>query len=405
MEYRRILLVAVASLIFLAACCSNPTDNEADKGIIVALSDPDGAFIYIDGELQSNTTPAQFELDVATYIIKVAKLGYDVDPESVVVSIEKDATDTVVFALTPSSDTSYISVSADYDYVPIYIDGVPAEAFTPAVVPVAGGSHSVSIAGWVFEAVSAQDVDAIAGDTVDAIFDLDFRRCALIEEFSHVNCSNCPEAAEAVHSTVEDNADSVVSIEWHPQQSGGTDPFHVDNPEIHDGRVSYYGFTGIPRVFVAGQQVPDPTSASAVSAYVVDALSATGDASKVKLWGVADGEGEAHLGIIAQGISAEGVIEIAVVEKHRHYDSAPGINGMTDFYNVPRELYIYPSSGTMTLEDGVVQYIDLSGISIPVDGVSADYSYIIWFQRDADGLYSAGENILCSPGKLETFTH
>ncbi|HHD82536.1 MAG TPA: PEGA domain-containing protein [Bacteroidetes bacterium] len=92
MEYRRILLVAVASLIFLAACCSNPTDNEADKGNLVALSDPDGAFIYIDGELQSNTTPAQFELDVATYIIKVAKLGYDVDPESVVVSIEKDTT-------------------------------------------------------------------------------------------------------------------------------------------------------------------------------------------------------------------------------------------------------------------------------------------------------------------------
>ncbi len=401
MRNRWILLTSIVTVAFLVVGCGKSTNNDEEKGDIMVLSDPDGAFVYLDGELTSHSTPAQIELDVATYVVSVAKLGWTADPGSVVVAVLKGETDTVEFELSASSDTAYIAVSADYDNIPIYIDGVPAELFTPAVVQVSSGGHEVFIDGWIFKTPASQAVEAVSGDTAYAVFDLDFRRCALIEEFSHVNCTNCPDAAEAVHGVVENHSDSVVSIEWHPQQSGGTDPFHEENPTIHDGRVSYYNFVGIPKVFVAGKQVPTATSESAISAFVDDALSVSNDASKVKLWGVVDSEGDANLGIVAEGISAEGVIKIAVVEKHRHYDSAPGINGMTDFYNVPAELYTYPASGTITLADGVAQYAEISEITIPAGGVPADYSYIIWFQKDSDGIYSAGEEILCSPGKLD----
>lgn len=393
-------LCCLAVFILLLACGDKPTHPDTDKGTLVVLSDIDEAFVYIDEILTSWTTPAEIELDVKSYCVKVAKIGYVVDPESLIVSLQKDVIDTAFFELTASSDTAFLNITANYDYVSILIDGIPAEAFTPAFIPISSGGHEVVLEGWVFEGSYSQTVSTSSSETTDVAFDLEFGPRVLIEEFSHVNCTNCPGAAASVHQVVENFGDSVVSIEWHPQQSGGTDPFHVANPDIHDGRVTYYNFVGIPKVYVAGKPIVDPSSISAITSYVDNYISYANDASKIKLWGIAKSNGDVFIGALANGISVEGVIKIAVVEKHRTYSDPPGINGMTDFYNVPMEFYSYPVSGTIVLADGEATYIELIEIDIPPGGTPADYSYIVWFQRDMDGVYTEGEDILCSPGIL-----
>ncbi len=395
-----VLVFGVAVFLTILACGGNGTDPDPDMGTLVVLSDPDGAFVYIDGALKTASTPASFELEAKSYNIKAAKLGWSATPESLVIAVAKDQTDTAYFELTPASDTAYFDVDANYSFASIFIDGVPTGQYTPAVIAVPSGSHSVSIDGWAFEGPFSMSANAAAGETTAVDLVLEFGPRVLIEEFSHVNCTNCPDAAEAVHTVSGNFSGAAIAIEWHPQQSGGTDPFHAANPAIHDGRVSYYGFVGIPRVFVAGKMVADPTSVAAIAAFVNSYLSPTNDAAKINLWGVVQ-SGNVHLGIIARGISAEGVIKVAVVEKHRNYATAPGINGMKDFYNVPMVLYTHPSSGTITLSDGVAQYLDFTEINIPTGGTPSDYSYVVWFQRDSDGVYSAGEEILCSPGILD----
>ncbi|HHS50476.1 MAG TPA: PEGA domain-containing protein [candidate division Zixibacteria bacterium] len=401
MSRKIIFLFALAIAILILACNGTPTDNDPEEGKLVVLSEPEGAFVFLDGTSTSQTTPAEFDLDPKAYMVKVAKIGWIATPESIRVNLLADETDTAFFELTPASDTAFIAVSANFDFVPIYINSVPTGELTPAMIPVPSGNFEVSVAGWVFDGNYSQTVSLTAGETTAVEFELEFGNRVLIEEFTHVNCPNCPEAAEAVHQVVDNFGGSVVAVEWHPQQSGGTDPFHQANPAIHDGRVSYYGFAGIPRVFVAGKQVPDPRSVSAITAYVNNYMSPDNDAQKVKIWGVAQNGGDLKIGIFAEGISVEGAFNIAVVEKSRHYATAPGTNGMKDFYNVPMEFYSYPSAGTLALSSGVPQYIELSGMNIPTGGNPSDYSYIIWFQRDDDDTYLPEEEILCSPGILE----
>jgi len=395
-----ILVVILIVSFFLSGCPENNNGPEEEFGTIVIFSDPDGASIFIDNTLKEGiATPASLELEPGSYRVNLGLHGYESSPESIIVNVENESFDTLDFILTEISDTGYIEVSANYDEAIIYIDGVPSGYYTPATLPLGAGSHMILAGGWSFTELEPESVYITEGDTHSVSFGLNFHRTALIEEFSHVNCTNCPNAAAAVQEVLSDIGDSIIAIEWHPEQSGGVDPFHADNAEMHDGRVDYYAFVGIPRVFVAADLVPDPTSVSTITAYVEDALNEDSPCSDFALWGHVSEPGMAKVGIKAIGDAGEGIIRMVVVENHRHYDTAPGSNGMTDFHNVPRTMNRYPATGAFGLEIGDVLYFAIE-FDVPSDLSDGEYSLIAWFENDANGIFETGEEILCKPCKI-----
>lgn len=389
-------LIAIAFF----SCDGNNGNNQSEKGIIVVLSNPEGASVLINGTLKSGTTPVSFELDPGKYTVKARKTGYIPEPESIVVNLAEGETDTALFELREISDTAYVFVSANYLWVPIFIDGIPSGFHTPALIAVSPGNHSILVDGFSFRTPASRNIVATRGDTVFTNFALEFRRCALIEEFTHVNCVNCPDVASAVHAVLDATGDSLVFLEWHPQQSGGIDPFRQDNPALHDGRVLFYDFVGIPRVFVAGQMVPTPTSVSAIQTFVNNALSGSSRVHDFKIWGHEISRGSVFLAIVGvSGYDANGVIKVVCVETHRHYSTAPGTNGMTDFYDVPRRMTVEPSTGTMTIPHGEPRYFTLS-VEIPADLSAGQYKIIAWFEKNDDGVFGSGD-VIHSPCILD----
>jgi len=395
---KKLSVVSAILLVLVLGCNESANGPDVDIGAIIVMSEPAGGSVFINGALQTGvTTPAEFELSSGEYTIKASKVGYEVEPDSDLVTVFEGSVDTSFFTFSEISDTGYIVVLANYDYIPIYIDGAPSGTFTPDTVPLAPGVHVVYPDCWSIVSPMPETVEVVAGAIIDLEFDIYFKRTVLIEEFSHVNCINCPNASAAVHSVLSNYGDSLTAIEWHPQQSGGADPFQQDNPDMHDNRAAYYDFVGIPRVYVAGQQVLDPMSTTAISSMVGNAFGLASAVNDFALWGSIVEGSTAKVGIKATGLSdADGAVYLAVTEVHRHYDSAPGINGMTDFYNVPRRLRRYPESGVFNISAGEIIYMEID-FDVPSDLSSGEYSVIVWFQRDADGIYTAGEEILCTP--------
>ncbi len=390
-----LIIALIISALIISGCDdgNGPTD---EKGTLVVTSDPTGAVVFINGQIQSGvTTNASIELDAGNYTIRVAKTGYDASPDSIIIAIETNATDTAAFTLSEISDTGYVLVESSYDDAPVFIDGVPS-GYSNETIEVGAGSHTVRIDGWAFAPSAEEEIDVVSGDTTIVNISADFVHSCLIEEFSHVNCVNCPDAAEAVQTVLSNYADSVYAVEWHPDLAG-IDPFREDNEEMHDGRGDYYGVSGMPQVYVAAQAVPDPTSVSVIGSYVSNALSDT-DVQRFKLWARVIDANTVRVNYNVASGDGTGVFKIAVVENHRHFDSPQGSSGMTDFHNIARRMSVYPTSGTATISAMGNFEVDFV---VPEDLDPGEYHILAWFQNDADGIYDPGEEILCSPCRAE----
>ena len=393
MKKTAILLIAIAITTLFIACDSNDPSDE--KGTLHVISDPDSASILIDGTLQTGKyTNTTFELDPGNYTIRVAKSGYDSSPESTIVEINADVIDTVHFILSEMSDTGYIFVDCPYDDAPVFIDGIMA-GFSNEYIESGAGIRNVRIDGWAFNSAT-ETIALTSGDTATVEITPAFVSSCLIEEFSHVHCSNCPDAAEAVQTVLSAYGDSVLAIEWHPNLAG-IDPFRADNPAMHDGRGAYYDVTGMPQVFVAGNVVPDPTSSTVISSSVSNALS-NSDVQNFKLWARVIDESSVRVNCEVQTGTGTGLFKLVVVENSRHFDTAPGSNGMTDFHNIARRMTTYPTTGTTEISSNASFTMDYE---VPEDLGDGEYHIVIWFQKDADGIYTPGEAITCSPCRAE----
>jgi len=395
-----VLFIAIGLAIVLFSGCDNNNGPVDEKGNLVVVSEPTGASIFLDGQLQGDIlTNATIELDPGAFAVAVGKSGFDSTPDSLVITIVAGKTDTAFFTLSEISDTGYIYVNADYEDAPVLVDCVPS-GFTMDTIPVSVGSHSVQIGGGAFVQSEAENANVTSGAVTDVVIsDIEFKHACLIEEFSHVNCVNCPDAAEAVQTVLANFGDSVLAIEWHPHLAG-IDPIRALNPEMHDGRGDYYDIIGMPQVLVAAQSVTDPTSVSAISAYVTNSLAEGSAVGDFKLWGRVIGEETARIHYHSMGGTGVGIIKLAVVRIHRHFDVAPGSNGMLDFHNIARKLFIEPEIGVMNIDAGSTGFVDII-YDIPIDLIFGEYKLLAWFERDADGVFSPGEEILCSPCKVE----
>ena len=341
---RLFLVIALIISILIISGCDDGNGPTDENGTLIVTSEPTGAVIFINGQIQNGiTTNASIELDAGDYTIRVAKTGYDASPDSIVIAVEANATDTAAFTLSEISDTGYVLVECSYDDAPVLIDGVPS-GYSNEPIEISAGSHTVRIDGWAFTPSAEEEINVVSGDTTIINISVDFVHSCLLEEFSHVNCVNCPDAAVAVQTVLETYGDSVYAVEWHPDLAG-IDSIREDNIAMHDGRGDYYGVSGMPQVLVSAQAVPDPTSVSVITSYVSNSLS-DADVQRFRLWARIIDENTVRVNYNVISGDGIGVFKIVVVENHRHFNSPQGSSGMTDFHNVARRMTTYPETGT-----------------------------------------------------------
>jgi hypothetical protein len=186
------------------------------------------------------------------------------------------------------------------------------------------------------------------------------QRLVLLEHFTQASCGPCASVNPGLHTLLTANPDKITSIMVHTSWPG-YDPMYNHNTVDAGARTSYYSVNSVPHSVLDGNfynghpsgwnintvniryAVPSPFNLS-----INQNLSPDNDTLFVTM-------------LVEATASVTGPITafMTVIEKHIHFNTAPGSNGEKDFYNVMKKLL--PTK---------------TGISLPTPMSAGDYVII-----------------------------
>ncbi len=179
------------------------------------------------------------------------------------------------------------------------------------------------------------------------------QRLVLFEEFTQASCGPCASQNPTFDALLTANASKCTSIKYHTSWPG-VDIMNAQNPTDVATRVSFYNVSGVPDAEMDGTActgssysgAPANANQAMINAeyaipasfdlYINQQLSPANDSIFVTV-----------LGKATAAVSGSLVFQCAVIEKHIHFNTAPGTNGEKDFYNVMKKML--PSGAGTTL--------------------------------------------------------
>lgn len=173
------------------------------------------------------------------------------------------------------------------------------------------------------------------------------QRYVVFEEFTNASCGPCASQNPGFQALMAANTSKCAYITYHWNFPGVNDPMYLANPADMETRIGYYGFNFVPSCVMDGVTIPSCsggyagapaciTQSMINTEYAVPSpfqltisqqLSPNNDSIYVTVQG-----------LCTEAVSGSLVCHLVVVEKHIHYNNAPGNNGEKDFYNVMRKM-------------------------------------------------------------------
>lgn len=209
----------------------------------------------------------------------------------------------------------------------------------------------------------------------------------LFEHFTQASCGPCASQNPGFESGILiPNPDIVRHIAYHTSWPG-VDPMNAFNPGDVATRVTYYGVTGVPDVFMNGNQKNGQPGAFTQAD--VDAQFSMGSPVKIKVTETDLGSSrDVTVDVITVGTVPGGTYKlyVAIVEDPIDFGSAPGSNGETHFPNVFRTMLPSASGATLVpaalgstvsvtynyLEDAAYNLANIKAIAYLVNNVTKE---------------------------------
>uniref|UniRef100_A0A7V3E6J2 T9SS type A sorting domain-containing protein n=1 Tax=Ignavibacterium album TaxID=591197 RepID=A0A7V3E6J2_9BACT len=172
-----------------------------------------------------------------------------------------------------------------------------------------------------------------------------FQRNILLEEWTSSTCGPCAANNPTIDAFIAARFDSLVAIKYHMNwPSPGNDPMYLYNPQQATDRRTYYGVNAVPHVIMDGiinPEYPYSNPPSLPNAFyprksVGTPLSLS--VTNTRLPGDTI-QADVTLQISTQLPAGQYYLRVHAVERHIHYNTPPGSNGETDFYDVFRRAY------------------------------------------------------------------
>jgi thiol-disulfide isomerase/thioredoxin len=178
-SYLRYWASVVLSLLVVSCLFTCSTKNLlgiGKAGAIFVNSDPAGADIIVDQTLTGKRTPDTIlDLPVGDHTVSVSLSGFMVSPDSAMVTVSEDRTDTVEFVLL-EADKGSLRVTSNVVGATICIDNQPKDEVTPHLffnsIPVGTRIISVFKEGHSNQNPAKEIVTISTGDTVGVDFAL-----------------------------------------------------------------------------------------------------------------------------------------------------------------------------------------------------------------------------------------
>lgn len=172
-----------------------------------------------------------------------------------------------------------------------------------------------------------------------------FQRNVLLEEWTSSTCGPCAANNPTIDAFIAARFDSLVAIKYHMNwPSPGNDPMYLYNPQQANDRRFYYGVNAVPHVIMDG--IVNPSYPYSNPPSLPNAFYPRKSVGTPVLLSVTNTrlpgdtiQADVTLQISNQLPAGQYYLRVHAVERHIHYNSAPGTNGETDFYDVFRRAY------------------------------------------------------------------
>lgn len=341
---RNIVLYLITALLLFVSCETNPPNAPEipilDKGKIIVIANVDGAKIFLDNINSGKVTPDTIEATTGTHELRLEKENYLSSLQTI--EVFKDSIVQLNFTLEESF--SKISVTASVSGARIFVDGINTGKITPDTVGTDPGIHQVSLER-AFYLSATQEVEAFNDTVVSINFVLEEEiatNIVLLEDFANVSCIPCIISDRIVESLtrVTYGHDKLVAIKFPTNFPSPIDPMYLANSTDCDSRLGYYNIFAAPTTIIDGTERPISTDSLSIKAaidqqlqkdlrfkiHVYDEIIGTAYYSTVTIK-VIDGSGLDFPNL---------VLHSAVIESDIEFSTAPGANGLTEFFDVMR---------------------------------------------------------------------
>jgi hypothetical protein len=356
---------------------------EVNYGSLKVTSSVDSAKVFLNHKDTGKLTPAKFDsLQVDNYVVQIALSKHIPRPDSFVVEITKNQVDSIHFELEEIQYFGDLQVTTIPDSALIVIDDLP-QGYSPLTITgLAEGQHTVKIlkGNHASEEIVAE---VLPDSLVQVDVNLTLIRSVLIEHFSNTDCIPCVEADEIIEQVLtESGVVKTVSLGYHTNFPGPTDPMYLDAKTGNDARMGYYSVISAPAIWV-------------------DGVAGFGFDIENKLRSALNGRSQVQPGAILEifdfkvsrvsGVSGRVriqaleslnnvVLRIALIEKQINITPPPGINGQTYFFDVYRDFYPTPDGTAITLAQGEKRFVSFN-VSMNQKWVSEEIQVVAFLQK------------------------
>lgn len=233
-------------------------------------------------------------------------------------------------------------VTSDLDSSKIFLDDASTGLYAPDTLMLTPGAHSITLKRTRFEDIT-KPVVAVKG-TVAEIAYVFPTRAVLLEDFANVSCDPCVASNILVEKLKHKpyNDSKLVVIKFATNFPTPADPFYKAIPQICAARKNFYSFSTAPTFRVDGITNVVPIDSFTVKAAVQMQLAKP--PQFIIDQGFLQTNVASHLGINAtiKCINTAGldfsniVVHAVLIESLIAFETPPGNNGETKFYNVVR---------------------------------------------------------------------
>lgn len=333
-------------IFFLLLACTTKEGVEVEnlKGRLFILStNVDSARIFLDYHDTGHLTPALLtEIPTGQHVIHLFSSGYCPHPDSMLVIVEENQTDTLLFEMsavpygdltinsTPDSARVFLN-RLEFGLTPLQIHGLPV------------GEYTILLLKSNFEAIS-DTITILENDHLQLVYQLqeDLRRFVLLEHFSNTSCPPCP-TSDAIIDNLADSygPQMVVVIGYHANYPSPSDPMYLAARAANDSRLQFYQPPSLPRAYVDGQLVTDPLSETCYRNLIDPQLQQDTlltlafqqvNRSDTLL------QGKLEIKALAD-LNSDHRLFLALIEDEIDYPNPPGTNGQSHFEAVLRSFY------------------------------------------------------------------
>jgi hypothetical protein len=337
-------IFSIILLVVIACTTKDGIEFETFNGqLLIVSAQTDSARIFLDYRDTGHLTPALItDVTPGHHVIHLFRSGYRSNPDSVVVSVEENITDTVSIELnsSPSGNLNIDSApdsarvflnKLEFGLTPLQLDGLPI------------GVYILQIVKSNFDIIS-DTLEILENDNLQLVYQLqeDLRRFVLLEHFSNTSCPPCP-TSDAIIDNLADlyGPTKLIILGYHANYPSPADPMYLSARTDNDSRIQFYQPPALPRAYVDGRLVLDPLSEISYQNLIESQLlQDTSLTISFQQLNRTDTLVKGQLEVRAlEGMSEDHRLYLALIEDEIDYSSPPGNNGQTHFEAVLRSFY------------------------------------------------------------------